>query len=659
MAKQEVGLKIDVDVSSVGNMKQQLRAATNELVAMNEKFGSTSKEAIAAAQKVAGLKDAIGDAKSLADAFNPDAKFKALGQTLGAVAGGFAAVQGAMGLLGNESEDLQKTLVKVQSALAISQGLEQIGDLGQAFKNLKAVAVNAFNGIKAAIGSTGIGLLVVALGTIVAYWDDIKAAVSGVSEEQKKLNKASSDNLKTQQDKLKAIGDQDNILKLQGKSEKEILQIKKKQTEDTIAAAKVTLQNNIATAKAQLEAAQRNKDILKGTLEFLTAPLAILLKAVDSVGAALGKNFGLEEGLYGNIAELVFDPEDVKKKGDETIKESEKLLKDLENQRAGFQLSIQQIDKDAAKKAQETQEEKDKKALEAQQAAAKVLDDARRVKLTEQQKEEEDAIRKFEESKKTLLAAGISDFTAITEQQEIELAAIRKKYKDEEEARLAKEKEDKLKKEEEENKRLAEARQNTLEQQKAANEALIQAEIDLQNRRFDAANAGLALLESLAGQNEKIANLIFAVQKGLEIARIITDTARGIVAAKAGLAAVPPFLGTLPNPAFVKAAIVAAKQITGLKIAAASSIASIAATSISKFKGGGGGGGAVGGGGGGDISTSAPITPQLTPQVTATAVNTAAVNQLGNQATRAYVLNSDIQNNEQRNAYINRNASIG
>jgi len=122
---------------------------------------------------------------------------------------------------------------------------------------------------------------------------------------------------------------------------------------------------------------------------------------------------------------------------------------------------------------------------------------------------------------------------------------------------------------------------------------------------------------------------------------------------------VPPFLGTLPNPAFVKAAIVAAKQITGLKIAAASSIASIAATSISKFKGGGGGGGAVGGGGGGDISTSAPITPQLTPQVTATAVNTAAVNQLGNQATRAYVLNSDIQNNEQRNAYINRNASIG
>lgn len=67
---------------------------------------------------------------------------------------------------------------------------------------------------------------------------------------------------------------------------------------------------------------------------------------------------------------------------------------------------------------------------------------------------------------------------------------------------------------------------------------------------------------------------------------------------------------------------------------------------------------------GGGIDTSganvmAPVSPTPGPQVTATAVNTAAVNQMGNRATRAYVLNSDIQNEEQRNAYINRNASIG
>jgi hypothetical protein len=61
----------------------------------------------------------------------------------------------------------------------------------------------------------------------------------------------------------------------------------------------------------------------------------------------------------------------------------------------------------------------------------------------------------------------------------------------------------------------------------------------------------------------------------------------------------------------------------------------------------------------GGVNVTAPISPAATPQVTATAVNTAAVNQMGNQATRAYVLNSDIQNDNQRNAYIDRNASIG
>jgi hypothetical protein len=162
----------------------------------------------------------------------------------------------------------------------------------------------------------------------------------------------------------------------------------------------------------------------------------------------------------------------------------------------------------------------------------------------------------------------------------------------------------------------------------------------------------------LAGQNEQLANVIFAVQKGLEIGRIITDTARGIVAAKAGLAAVPPFLGPLPNPAFVVAAGIAAKQIVGLKVGAAASIASIAAASISKFKNGGGGA-AAGIGGGGGISTAAPVAPALAPQVEATQVNTAAVNQMGNRAARAYVLNSDIQNEQQRNAYIERSASIG
>jgi hypothetical protein len=227
---------------------------------------------------------------------------------------------------------------------------------------------------------------------------------------------------------------------------------------------------------------------------------------------------------------------------------------------------------------------------------------------------------------------------------------IRQRYAAEDKAR---QETDKLAEDE----RTAAARENTLQQQKELNDQIVAAEVELQNRKFEAAQSGLDLLSSLAGQNEQLANVIFAVQKGLEIGRIITDTARGIVAAKAGLAAVPPFLGPLPNPAFAVAAGIAAKQIVGLKVGAAASIASIAAASISKFKNGGGGGAA--GVGGGGISTAAPVAPALAPQVEATQVNTAAVNQMGNRAARAYVLNSDIQNEQQRNAYIDRNASIG
>jgi hypothetical protein len=60
--------------------------------------------------------------------------------------------------------------------MALSQGLQALGESRDSFKQLKAVAVDALKGIKAGIGATGIGLLVVALGTIAANWEDIVIA---------------------------------------------------------------------------------------------------------------------------------------------------------------------------------------------------------------------------------------------------------------------------------------------------------------------------------------------------------------------------------------------------------------------------------------------------------------------------------------------------
>ena len=181
----DVQSNLDESTKSVGSLKAQLRQAQAEVAALSDKFGATSREAVEAAKRAGELKDRIGDAKALTDAFNPDAKFNSLSSSLAGVAGGFSAVTGAMGLLGTESKDVELAILKVQSAMALASGLQQLGESADAFRQMKAVALDAFQSIKAAIGSTGIGLFLVALGTIVTYWDEISVAIGGANEEQK------------------------------------------------------------------------------------------------------------------------------------------------------------------------------------------------------------------------------------------------------------------------------------------------------------------------------------------------------------------------------------------------------------------------------------------------------------------------------------------
>ncbi len=265
-----------------------------------------------------------------------------LGGALGGVTSGFSIAQGAMGAFGVESEDLEKQLLKVQSAMAIAEGVR---GFKEAIPSIKAFGT----ALKSAIGATGIGLLVVALGTLVAYWDDIKAAVSGVSEEQSRLNAKTDANVAAQEAKYNAISGQDNILRLQGKSERDILKIKQTQIQAVIKATEAQLVQQEATKKAQVAAAKRNNDILQGMIKFLTAPLQLLLKTVDMVGSALGKDFGLQKGFNKGVANLVFDPKSVEEEADKTIQATKDKLASLKNEAAGFTLSLKEMDKPAPK----------------------------------------------------------------------------------------------------------------------------------------------------------------------------------------------------------------------------------------------------------------------------------------------------------------------
>jgi hypothetical protein len=212
MAEEKVGIKIEVDGSqvtkSVGNVRKELKEANAELVRAQQEFGDYSQQAVEAAKKVAQLRDQISEAAETAKLFDPGAKFAAFSGAINAVAGGFAAVQGALGLVGVESEDLQKQLLKVQSALALSEGLSRITDSAKDFQRLNAViqqtsvfqkglaAANlataaaqrvlgiatvttstGFKILRGAIIGTGIGALAIGLIALVQNFDKVKKAV--------------------------------------------------------------------------------------------------------------------------------------------------------------------------------------------------------------------------------------------------------------------------------------------------------------------------------------------------------------------------------------------------------------------------------------------------------------------------------------------------
>jgi hypothetical protein len=113
--KRSVELEIKDNSKS---FKSQFKEAVLELQKVSQQYGETSKEAVKAAKAAADLKDQIGFSKDLVDSFNPDAKFNSLTKSFGGVLDGFQAFEGALGLVGVEGEAVQKTMLKVQSAMA-------------------------------------------------------------------------------------------------------------------------------------------------------------------------------------------------------------------------------------------------------------------------------------------------------------------------------------------------------------------------------------------------------------------------------------------------------------------------------------------------------------------------------------------------------------
>lgn len=147
LSKSTPTVAIAKQVTELKRLKQEIKDYTNAAIKAGEGTKAYADNLAKAAAKKADLKD-LQQAISLLD---PDAKAKAFANLASGVAGGFAAIQGVTALIGQESEDVQKALLKVNAAIAIAQGINQLQSLGDTFKVIAVqirnseVAMKAFN----------------------------------------------------------------------------------------------------------------------------------------------------------------------------------------------------------------------------------------------------------------------------------------------------------------------------------------------------------------------------------------------------------------------------------------------------------------------------------------------------------------------------------
>ena len=460
-------------------------------------------------------------------------------------------VDGAVTVLDQFTGGLAGMLVNV------TRGFKAFGKTSVA--SFKASIAGA-NGLKKALISTGIGALVVAVGLLVAYWDDIVGFVSGATTEQKELLAATEATKIAAQDRLTATEGSENSLKLQGKSEREIRDLKIQQTNEVILATEAQLEQQKALKKSQIEAAQRNQMIAAGIIAFLTAPITTLLAAVDALTFGLKQVGVLEEAtslaedyLMGTASLVGFDAEETEAEADATIKETQDALNKLRNQRDGYILANQQADQAAAdqasadaKAAAEKKEQEEK--TEAEKLAA-LKEEIRKAEANTQEEIRQQELEDTEAYYQNLIQQAI-DNGLETEELEItqaeKLAELKAKYRQEDldaAQKLADEKKAITDKEAE-------------DRQQIRNEA-----IQMVKDSFDAMSA---LADAFAGESEEQQRRNFNIQKALSAANVVVGTIEGASNAYT-TAQKSPFTAFFPGYPLVQAGLATAFGVAQLQ----------------------------------------------------------------------------------------------
>lgn len=591
--------KADAPVKSV---KAQLKEATANLIAMQQEFGALSPEALNAARSVAELRDNIQEANEVAGLFDPG---KAFGTVVGvgsAIAAGFSAAQGAMALLGTESKEVEKAILKVQAAMALAQGLSTIRDSAKEFQRLGAIiqsttiyqralaAANsvtaatmrafgfattqtgtAFVFLRGAIIATGLGALAVVIGMVVNKLTEFTSKTDEATEAQKKLTEAQEEAARKIKDAaLQRIKDNESLL---------------------VAIAK-------AEGKSAAEIAEIQRNSLSEQRKWLLAYATEETKTLEEKANAAAEFTKLER-------------ESEIKKYDDIAKAREEAEKKAKAA----------ADKTAAAQKQAAADRKSQLAAAAQ-AERQTADEIFALRNNAEAVEIRALQQRFDERKATYAKVG-KDTSSLVAAFEEEKAAIVKKYAD-----IERERQNALwteKVEQEEQERQMQLQRTEFEKQQAdARQQVAEREKNAKLQTAAAVANGLNSFAELAGEAT-------VTGKVLAIASATVSTylsAQQAFTAMSGIPIVGPALGAVAAAAAVAAGIVNIKKIVSVKV-----------------PGKGGGGSAPA------ISSAAPITPAANTQPSVTQIDQASINQMGNATVKAVVVESDITNSQDR---INR-----
>lgn len=151
LLKEEQRLKAEAQAAEEAankqvSLRQRLREVKLELVEMEAAGQRGTAEYRALQEEAAALTDAWGDAQAQANILANDQRgMQGIISGLSGVTGAMTAAQGAVGLFAGENEHLQQIMLKVQSLMAITMGLQQVQ---QTLNKDSAFSLVTLNGLK-------------------------------------------------------------------------------------------------------------------------------------------------------------------------------------------------------------------------------------------------------------------------------------------------------------------------------------------------------------------------------------------------------------------------------------------------------------------------------------------------------------------------------